>query len=182
MWQPEWMRQRLAGYTIEDLLTNPDDAHYEVTDGVIRPIPFHSPDHQELCGLVTDWFRKHTPAHLRAVHQLSIAFAVDSTREADVVVFGSEARNDHAFLRPHEVALVVEIEDVNTRHTDRVIKPAEYAAARIRHYWRIEQHPVHLYAYELGEDGHYALVADSAELIELDRPFPIKLSLAEIAP
>ena len=52
----------------------------------------------------------------------------------------------------------------------------------IRHYWRIEQHPVHLYAYDLGDDGHYALVADGAELIELDRPFPIKLPIAEITP
>ena len=77
---------------------------------------------------------------------------------------------------------MAEIEEVNTRHTDRVIKPAEYAAAGIRHYWRIEQHPVHVYAYELGDDGRYALVADSAELIELDRPFSIKLPVAEIAP
>ena len=87
----------MAGYTIEDLLTNPDDAHYDVTDGVIRPIPFHTAHHQDTCGLLTDWFRRHVPSHLRAVHQVSVAFAVDSTREADVVVVRSEPRNDHAF-------------------------------------------------------------------------------------
>lgn len=172
----------MAGYTIEDLLTNPDDAHYDVTDGVIRPIPFHTAHHQDTCGLLTDWFRRHVPSHLRAVHQVSVAFAVDSTREADVVVVRSEPRTDHAFHRPHEVEPVVEIEEVNTRYTDRVIKPAEYAAARIKHYWRVEQHPVHLYAYDLADDGHYALVADGAELIELDRPFSIKLPIAEITP
>ena len=41
---------------------------------------------------------------------------------------------------------------------------------------------MHLDAYDVGDDGHYALVADSAELIELDRPFSIKLPIAEITP
>ncbi|RUL94361.1 MULTISPECIES: Uma2 family endonuclease [Micromonospora] len=60
----------------------------------------------------------------------------------------------------------------------------EYAAAGIPFYWRIEQDPVHLYAYRIGPGGEreYELAADSADLVELTEPFDIKLPSAEIVP
>ncbi|HEY0699391.1 MAG TPA: Uma2 family endonuclease, partial [Micromonospora sp.] len=66
-------------------------------------------------------------------------------------------------------------------------KPGEYAAAGIPYFWRIEQDPVHLYAYRIGDrlgpggERMYELVAESAELVELTEPFEIKLAIDEIA-
>ncbi|MDG4814382.1 Uma2 family endonuclease [Micromonospora sp. WMMD956] len=53
-------------------------------------------------------------------------------------------------------------------------------------YWRVEQDPVHVYAYRLsdrlslGGERQYELVADNAELIALAEPFEIKLPVAEL--
>jgi hypothetical protein len=65
---------------------------------------------------------------------------------------------------------------------DRFEEPADYAAVRIPHYWRIEQDPVHVYAYELGEDGTYKLAADSDTELVLEQPFEIRLSIVDVTP
>ena len=54
------------------------------------------------------------------------------------------------------------------KRRDRLEKPNEYAAAGIPHFWRIEQDPLHVYAYDL-VDGAYQLVADSADELVLSR-------------
>jgi len=182
MWQPDPQRQRLANHTIEDLLTTPGDARYEVTDGILRVVPFHSARHQTCCALLAVWLRDHTPPHLTATHHMSVAFAIDSTREIDVLVRRVEASGTHVFLRPHEVKIAIEVEEPRSRHTDRVIKPAEYAAAAIPHFWRVALDPVHIHAFRLGTDGRYRPVADSGDVLTVDVPVPIRLPIADITP
>lgn len=75
----------------------------------------------------------------------------------------------------------VELRDGVMRRRDRLEKPAGYAAAGIRHYWRIAQNPLHIHAYEL-VGGRYELVADSAEELVLAKPFEIRLPVRDIAP
>lgn len=117
-----------------------------------------------------------------------MALAADTSRQPDVLLHRDDVRLDRAFLRPNDVVLAVEIVSQSTRRIDRFAKPGEYASAGIPHYWRIEQDPVHVYAYQLrGRQGplderRYELVTDSAELLELEQPFPIKLPIAEITP
>jgi Uma2 family endonuclease len=86
------------------------------------------------------------------------------------------------------VVLAVELVSPGTRRVDRFAKPGEYAAAGIRYYWRVEQDPVHVYAYRLGERlgpsgfREYELITDAADLLDLAEPFEIKLPIAEITP
>ena len=80
-----------------------------------------------------------------------------------------------------QVVLAVEIVSAGTMRRDRLEKPAEYAAAGVRHYWRIEQDPVHVFAYDL-VDGAYRLVADSNVELVLTEPFTITLPIRDIAP
>jgi Uma2 family endonuclease len=129
-WCPDPMRQQRADYTLEDLLTLPDDApRVELVDGVIQATPSPTLGHQDICGL-----------------------------------------------------------SPGTRRIDRFAKPGEYAAAGIPFYWRIEQDPVHVYAYRIGDrvgpggERQYELVADGADVIELTEPFDMKLPIAEITP
>jgi Uma2 family endonuclease len=77
--------------------------------------------------------------------------------------------------------LVVEVVSPSTRRRDRIEKPAGYADAGVPHYWRIEQNPVHMYAYDL-IDGRYELVADSAEELIVEKPFEIRLRIRDITP
>ncbi|WP_307868519.1 Uma2 family endonuclease [Micromonospora sp. C95] len=71
--------------------------------------------------------------------------------------------------------------DVSGMWGDRLEKPADYADAGIPHYWRIEQNPVHVYAYDL-VDGRYELAADSAEELIVTKPFDVRLPVRDITP
>ena len=58
-------------------------------------------------------------------------------RRPDVVVYDASLPDD-ALLRPEHCALVVEVMSPGSVTADQTDKPAEYATARIPHYWRIE--------------------------------------------
>jgi len=61
-------------------------------------------------------------------------------RRPDAVLYDASLP-DEAVLRPQHCTLVVEVMSPGSVTTDQTDKPAEYAAARIPHYWRVEHHP-----------------------------------------
>lgn len=183
-WQPDPVRQKRADYTIEDVLNLPSDApRVELVDGRMLPLPSPRADHQEVSSLVWLWLRTHTPhARWRAIQAVGVAVTTDHSFEPDVLLVDTGADLGRHFFAPEQVALVVEIVSPGTKRRDQIEKPADYATAKIAHYWRIDLDPLHVYAYRLTSQGSYQLVADSTELLELDEPFPIKLPIAEITP
>lgn len=188
-WHPDPVRQQRADYTLEDLLHLPADApRVELVDGVIQVTPSPTLGHQNIASLLWLWLRAHAPAHLRAAQAVGVALSANTSRQPDVLLHRAGVALSHTYLMPDDLALAVEIVSPGTRRTDRFAKPGEYAAAGIGHYWRIEQDPVHLYAYRLGGrpgptgERQYELVTDSPDVIELAEPFPIKLPIAEITP
>nr|WP_232236771.1 Uma2 family endonuclease [Micromonospora globosa] len=188
-WCPDPMRQQRADYTLEDLLTLPDDApRVELVDGVFQVTPSPTLGHQTISSLLWLWLRSHAPVHLRASQAVGVGLSPNTSRQPDVLLHHAGLPSDRSLLRPADVVLAVEIVSPGTRRVDRFAKPGEYAAAGIPFYWRIEQDPVHLYAYRLGDrigpggERQYELVDDSSEVIELSEPFAIKLPIAEIRP
>ncbi|WP_422774169.1 Uma2 family endonuclease [Plantactinospora sp. WMMC1484] len=188
-WQPDPVRQRQAGYTLEDLLHLPPDApRVELVDGVIHVVPSPTLGHQHIASLLWRWLTRHAPEHLRVAQAVGVALGTDFTREPDVLVYRAEVPADRHFLLPHEVVLAVEVVSPGTRRTDRFSKPAEYAAAGIPGYWRVEQDPVRVYAYRLadrpGRSGNreYELLAEAADVLELTQPFSVTLPIADITP
>ncbi|WP_255368277.1 Uma2 family endonuclease [Micromonospora sp. WMMB235] len=188
-WCPDPMRQQRADYTLEDLLTLPDDApRVELVDGVIQATPSPTLGHQTISSLLWLWLRSHAPVHLRASQAVGVGLSPNTSRQPDVLLHHAGLPSDRSLLRPADVVLAVEIVSPGTRRVDRFAKPGEYAAAGIPFHWRIEQDPVHLYAYRLGDrigpggERQYELVDDSSEVIELSDPFAIKLPIAEIRP
>jgi Uma2 family endonuclease len=182
-WQPDPARQRLGDYTIEDVLNLPPDApRVELVNGVILVVPSPTLDHQNIASLTWSWLRTHAPHEFGVVQAVGVAVAADHTFEPDVLLYRTGGHGQHHFLTPDQVVLVVEVVSPHTRARDRIGKPAEYAAAGIPFYWRVEQNPIHLYAYRLGPSSTYELAADSSDLLELDEPFPLKLPIAEITP
>lgn len=183
-WQPDPARQKVADYTLEDVLDLPGDApRVELVDGRMLPLPSPRADHQEVASLTWLWLRRHAPRdRWRAIQAVGIAVIPQHSFEPDVLLVDAGADLGRHFFSPSQVTLVVEIVSPGTKRRDRIEKPAEYAAARIPHFWRIETEPVHVYAYRLGPAGHYDLVADGAEQVELTEPFPVTLPVAEITP
>ncbi|MEU5939806.1 Uma2 family endonuclease [Micromonospora sp. NPDC047548] len=188
-WCPDPRRQQRADYTLEDLLNLPDDApRVELVDGVVQVTPSPTLGHQDISFLLRLWLHSHAPRHLRAAQDVGVELTVNTSRRADVLLCRAGVPSGLSLISPADVVLAVEIVSPGTRRVDRFAKPGEYAAAGIQYYWRIEQDPVHVYAYRRGDrlgpggERQYELVADSAELIELTEPFEIKLSVAEITP
>ncbi|NJC65290.1 Uma2 family endonuclease [Planosporangium flavigriseum] len=181
-WSPDPVRQRMADFTIEDVLAIPDDApRVELVDGVMAVVPSPSLDHQAISNLLWAWLRKHRPHPLDAATAVGVAVSLNNTCEPDVLLHWAEIKRTRHFLMPHEVLLVVEVVSPGTRRRDRLEKPAVYAEAGIPNFWRIEQDPVHVYAYTL-KDGAYVELANSADELVVDEPFPIRLPIREITP
>jgi Uma2 family endonuclease len=181
-WSPDPMKQKLAGYTIEDLPDLADDApRVELTDGVLTVVPSPSAGHQKINVRLVSWLERHLPTGFDSLMAVGVLIDVDTTREPDALIVHSPADLDHHFSKAEQVLVAVEIVSPGTRRRDRFEKPALYASAGIPHYWRIEQNPVHVFAYDLVGDS-YELVADSAEELVLNEPFEIRLPIREITP
>lgn len=189
-WRPDPARQQRADYQVADLQNLPDDdsPRIELVDGTLQVTPFPTLGHQDISGLLWMWLRCHAPAGIRATQAVAVELSYDTSRRPDVLLCRAEVPSNRSTLRPPDVLLAVEIVSPGTRRIDRFAKPGEYAAAGIPFYWRIEQDPVHVYAYRIGDhvgpggERQYELVADGADVIELTDPFDIKLPVAEITP
>jgi Uma2 family endonuclease len=181
MWTPDPVRQRAANHTIEDVLDLPDDApRVELNDGVMVVVPAPSLNHQDISNLLWLWFRQHAPVGYRAGTAVGVATGFKNSLEPDVVLLHEPVANSH-FFDAEQVAIAVEVVSPGTRKRDRLLKPVEYAAAGVPHLWRIEQDPVHVFAYDLDQLS-YQLVADSADELVLTAPFEIRLPISDITP
>src|SRR5690349_14234434 len=182
MWSPNPLRQRLANYFLEDVLNLPDDApRVELRDGVMIAVPSPTIDHQNIGNLLWLWFRQHAPEEFLSATAVGVAVGLRDSLEPDVLLLDASVAASNHYVMPTQVAIAVEVVSPGTKRRDRLEKPAEYAAAGVPHFWRIEQDPVHVFAYDL-IDGRYELVADSAEELVLSAPFEIKLPIREITP
>jgi Uma2 family endonuclease len=182
-WAPDDVRQRLADYTVEDVLALPDHApRVEIRDGVLIVIPSPTSGHQQIGSLLWLWFRQNAPAEFRAVQAVGVLVNATNTLEPDVVLLRTPVSASSHFFTPEKVVIVVEVVSPGTKRRDRFEKPGDYAAAGIAHYWRIEQDPVHIYAYELNGSGSYELIADSDSELVLSRPFEITLPIGAVTP
>nr|MDT0658122.1 Uma2 family endonuclease [Micromonospora sp. DSM 115978] len=179
---PDLRRQRLANHTVEDVLALPDGApRVELRDGVMIVVPSPTFGHQKVSTLLWSWLRQHAPREFEPSVAMGVLIGPDQTFEPDVLLLVAETVNlDSHYATADQVVLAVEVVSPGTRRRDRLEKPAGYAAAGIRHYWRIEQDPLHIHAYDL-VGGSYEPVADSAEELVLAKPFELRLRVRDIA-
>ncbi len=184
VWAPDPVRQRNGTYTIEDLLGLPDRAprKVELLDGVMIMSPSPSMRHQNLARRLCNWLEGNAaPEEFEVTSDVGLMIDARTALEPDVVLLRAPAVEEHHLFAPDEAVLVVEIVSPGTIRRDRISKPALYAAAGVPHYWRIEQDPLTIYAYDLASDRTYRLVADSASgVLELTAPFTISLPLDAI--
>ncbi|MEU7902601.1 Uma2 family endonuclease [Actinoplanes sp. NPDC049118] len=181
VWTPDPIRQQLATHTVEDVLFLPDGApRVELRDGAMIVVPPPTGDHQRIAGLLWRWLLQHSPGEFRPSQATGVAVSLNTTFEPDLLLADALTGSNHYSVADH-VTLVVEIVSPDTRKRDRLEKPAEYAAAGIAHYWRIEQDPIHVFAYDL-VGAHYELAAESDTELVLSAPFDIRLPISDITP
>lgn len=173
-------------WTEADLIGLPDETRrYELLEGTLLVNPPPAGAHQlvslRLARLLDD---AATPG-LVVVEALGVRLPDNTMFIPDVLVAtGDVVRADHSgILDPSAVALVVEIVSPSSRTTDRLTKPAVYAAAGIASFWRVELDggPA-VFTYRL-EHGRYVEVgsATPGERLVVDEPFPITIDPADLA-
>ena len=181
-WAPDTAKQKRAGYTVEDVLSLPDDApRVEISDGVLHVVPSPTGGHQKINWRLVTWLERNLPGGFEPQLAVGVVTGYRNTLEPDAVILHSPVDLGHHFFEADQVVVSIEIVSPGTKRRDRFEKPALYAAAGIPHYWRIEQNPVHVFAYDL-VDGKYVPAADSDKELVLASPFEVRLPIADITP
>lgn len=153
----ELRRRRL---TLEDYNALPDDADYEVIDGVLYVSPRARPGHQMVQGRFIMTVGSH--AESRGLGQVipDADLIIDDRNtyvSPDIMYFSAEtwARIDRREQIRVVPAMIAEILSPSTARKDLVKKRREYAAIGVRHYWIVDPDAPGVLELTLGEDGQY---------------------------
>jgi len=140
---PDWM-DLPNGLSAQDYEALPEEIcrRIEIVDGAVIVNAAPRRQHQDICRRLAN--------ALEAACGPALAVSMDVdlrlrdipllNRRPDAVVYDASLPDD-AVLRPQHCVLVVEVMSPGSVTTDQTDKPAEYAAAGIRHYWRAEHDP-----------------------------------------
>lgn len=103
-WSPDPLRQRLANYTIEDVLILPDDApRVELRDGVIILVPSPSFGHQKISHRLWRWFEDHAPREFEPSGATGVVVGLVGDRYELV----ADSAEELVLAKPFEVRLRV---------------------------------------------------------------------------
>jgi len=85
-------------------------------------------------------------------------------------------------FQPSDVHLAIEVVSPGTMTKDRTLRPAQYASAGIKCFWRVENedNAMVVYTFELLPEGGYAPTGVFRGRVKVDRPFPIDIDLPEV--
>lgn len=174
----------LGPWTEEDLLSlPPDDQRYELLEGALIVNPPPTFGHQRASFLLARMLDSVTPDDLVVVEAVGVRVP-DGLFVPDIVVADrSKAQSaPHGVLPPELVQLVAEIVSPGSRSMDRLTKPALYAGAGIRHYWRVEMDDGPVIHAQLREGEGYVevAVAGPGDVLEVDEPFAVSIRPEEL--
>lgn len=175
-------------WTVEDILAIDveDWRRYELVDGALVVSPPTATPHEFAAEELRAAVREALPPELITIGPAGVEFDRRNYRMPDLAVVSRERlRERPTLLRPADLVLAVEIVSPGSVTTDRITKPAQYAAAGIRHFWRVELEPISLTAYDLvpgattyRENGAW----QEDETARINRPFALELQLARLSP
>lgn len=169
---------RLDGWTVDDL---PDEGTrlYELVDGALLVSPPPRLEHDDAASALDHLLAPLLPADLRVGLHRGMYFDRRNYRHPDVAIFSRSAARAKGRIEASDVVLAVEVVSPSSVSTDRVAKPAQYAAAGIVRYWRLEPAPLLLVVHELAE-GAYRETGRYDDVVAVQRPVPLRFRLAAL--
>ncbi|MGW5972488.1 Uma2 family endonuclease [Streptomyces sp. NPDC055186] len=182
----EWPRPPEGGWTADDLDELPHlPRRTELIDG---SLVFASPQtrfHARTVGLLERALVEQAPDTREVYRNFTVTLNERNRPEPDVVVAraGADTGPKRTRLLPGDVVLAAEVVSEDSVDRDRETKPRKYAAAGIRHFWRVEESdglPV-VYVYELDPATKaYVPVGIFHNRLKLTVPFPIDIDLTAV--
>jgi Uma2 family endonuclease len=181
-----WFMPPAEGFAAEDLDRIPElPRHTELIDGSLVFVSPQANFHMMAISLLESVLRRLVPVDLRVRREMTVTLGKRQRPEPDLMlVRGEGARNPtQTTYQPADVVLAVEVVSPDSEVRDRERKPQLYAAAGIRHFWRVENtggRPT-VYVYELDPATKaYSLTGIYHDLLKLTVPFDIDIDLTEI--
>jgi Uma2 family endonuclease len=184
---PEWALPPREGFTVEEFLELRDlPSHTELIDGVLV---FRSPQrkwHSRANDLLKSALDVQARPSWRADREMAVRLGKRQMPEPDVVVVTAEAyerTEPDTYYLPGDVLIAIETVSPDSRIRDRDIKPRKYAAAGIRHYWRVEQDDGKgvAYTYERAPaSGAYELTGVHHDRLQVSVPFDVDIDLTAV--
>ncbi|NJQ14067.1 Uma2 family endonuclease [Streptomyces bohaiensis] len=177
-----------GGWTVEDLYRLPDlPPHTELIDG---SLVFMSPQrrfHALVIYLLEHELRVQAPTHLAVEREMTVVLSARTATEPDLSVVQRSAVGGLTTTRyrAEDVVLAVEVVSPDSTARDRDTKPHKYAAAGIRHFWRVEmsaddENPV-VYVYERDDvTGAYVPTGIFHDRLKVSAPFPVDVDLTAV--
>lgn len=138
-------------WKLDDFLALPDDTRAELVGGFLRLMVRASTAGRQVQHRLTYLLESQCPAHYLVALEEVVVLAEDPplSRIPDLSVFAQAGKDeDTNYVTAEHVLLAVEIVSPGSEVEDRQVKPTEYAACGIPHYWRVELKPqlaVHTY-------------------------------------
>ncbi|MFE7751478.1 Uma2 family endonuclease [Streptomyces sp. NPDC057428] len=176
-----------GGWTADDLDRIPGlPPHTELIDGSLVFMSPQTAFHGRAMRLFENALLDQAPAHLDVLREMTIKLDEKNRPEPDVLVFPVEANTGprQTWFRPEDVVLAIEVVSEDSVERDRDVKPRKYAAAGVRHFWRVEADdgglPI-VYVYELDPALEvYVPTGIHHDKLALTVPFPLDVDLTAI--
>ncbi|WP_433232681.1 Uma2 family endonuclease [Actinomadura formosensis] len=185
---PDWVIPPPGGFTADGFLRMRDlPRHTELIDGSLVFVSSQRKWHRRVVDLLKDELKRQAPETLRAEREMAVRLADRQVPEPDVFVVTAEAYerdepSTHYF--PEDLVLVVEAVSPESVDRDRETKPRKYAAAGIKHFWRVEEVESRtvVYVYELDPaTGVYVPTGIYHDQLKLTVPFDIEIDLTRVS-
>lgn len=165
-----------GGWTVDDL---PDvEFRYELVDGALLVTPPEAPRNSRVAARLLVLLAPLVDAEHEVLLHGGLYVDRRNYREPDLYVC-RRAAIDAGRVHAGDLLLAVEVMSPSSVSTDRVTKPAQYAAAGIPHYWRVEPEPRTLVVHALAGEV-YRETARFDDAVELLEPFRLRLRLADL--
>jgi Uma2 family endonuclease len=173
-----------GGFTSGDMprLIEAVDARFELLDGEVLMMAPATHWHDEVLKLLWFALRQVAPREFVIATEKGVDLG-HTVPEPDVLVVSREAVSaDSLMFQPSAVHLVVEVVSPGTRTKDRTLRPAQYAEAGIKCFWRVENEDgaMVVYTFELLPEGGYAPTGVFHSKIKVDRPFTMDVDIPEV--
>ncbi|MFI0740192.1 Uma2 family endonuclease [Streptomyces sp. NPDC021100] len=182
-----WMFPPENGWTVDQVKDLELPFDWELVDGVIvvrgRTVWWHN----RVRGRIARCLEDASQAPYLVESEQCVFIDSNNPPVPDIVVFDKTGLNlfEARYIPVEKAVLMVEVVFPGSRQDDRVRKPALYASAGVKNYWRVERgedglpevHEFWLHK----ETGQYVSAPDRpvhTGKLETDRPFPVVIDLA----
>ena len=179
-----WTFDDLRRLLPEDTDNDVDWRRFEIIDGALVVSPSADLDHEYVIDQLRIALRPQLPGQLWVVGPAMVDLH-PSYRIPDLLVLPRYLLGRHRQLvLAADVTLAVEVVSPSSRLADRIAKPAQYAAAGIPGYWRVETEPeVTLTAYALDSTAYTELGTwGRGQTATIERPFPARITIDDLIP